>query len=433
MTLMPRSLFGRLVLVMAAGLFMAQLLSVALHLVERQRTMARTTSEEIAERVAAVYRALDSKTGSEREQLAALLSARNLTARIEPAGSTALTSSNESGAFPAILRATLGPDVTMNVRAAPRLGVVALDLRLEFSDGNWLHVLGAGPQQMFAWPIHLLFNLAVMFLSLLGLSWFAVRAVTRPLGDLAQAARGLGSDLNRPPLPESGPTEVVAAAREFNAMQARLRESVDERARFLAAVSHDLKTPITRLRLRTEMLENSPLREKFASDLEEMEDMVSSALRFLRGEMVDEPLRLVDISALVESVVDDFVEGGAHLSVECATNIRLTARPHALRRCLTNLIDNALKYGIDEVSVVIEAKPTEVDILIRDRGPGLAHDELGKVFEPFYRVESSRNRETGGTGLGLAIARQIARAHGGDVRLANRTQGGLEVCLRLPR
>jgi len=243
----------------------------------------------------------------------------------------------------------------------------------------------------------------------------------------------LGSDLNRPPLPESGPTEVVAAIREFNAMQARLRESVDERARFLAAVSHDLKTPITRLRLRTEMLENSPLREKFASDLEEMEDMVSSALRFLRGEMVDEPLRLVDISALVESVVDDFVEGGAHLSVECTTNIRLTARPHALRRCLTNLIDNALKYGIDEVSVVIEAKPTEVDILIRDRGPGLAHDELGKVFEPFYRVESSRNRETGGTGLGLAIARQIARAHGGDVRLANRTQGGLEVCLRLPR
>ena len=187
--------------------------------------------------------------------------------------------------------------------------------------------------------------------------------MTRPLNDLAQAARGLGSDLNRPPLPESGPTEVVAAVREFNAMQARLRESVNERARFLAAVSHDLKTPITRLRLRTEMLENSPLREKFASDLEEMEDMVSSALRFLRGEMVDEALRPVDISALVESVVDDFVEGGAHLSVECATNIRLAARPRALRRCLTNLIDNALKYGIDEVSVVIEAKPTEVEHL----------------------------------------------------------------------
>lgn len=433
MTLLPHSLFGRLVLVMAAGLFMAQLLSVALHLVERQRTMARTTSEEIAERVAAVYRVLDNKTGSEREQLAALLSARNLTARIEPAGSTTLTNSHESGVFPAILRDTLGPDVTMNVRAAPRLGIVALDLRLEFSDGNWLHVLGAAPQQMFAWPIHLIVNLAVMFLSLLGLSWFAVRAVTRPLNDLAQAARGLGSDLNRPPLPESGPTEVVAAVREFNAMQARLRESVDERARFLAAVSHDLKTPITRLRLRTEMLENSPLREKFASDLEEMDDMVSSALRFLRGEMVDEVLRPVDISALVESVVDDFVEGGAHLSVECATNIRLTVRPHALQRCLTNLIDNALKYGINEVSVVIDAKPMEVDILIRDRGPGLGHDELGKAFEPFYRVESSRNRETGGTGLGLAIARQIARAHGGDVSLANRTQGGLEVCLRLPR
>ena len=433
MTLIPRSLFGRLVLLMTAGLFVAQMISVTLHLTERQRTVARSTSDEIAQRVASVYGALDSQTGAQREQLAALLSSKSLTSTIEAAGEERAPEADESVAFLGILRQALGPKVKVDARSMPQLGVVELDLRLKLSDGNWLHLRGGAPREMFLWPTHLFVNLAVMFFSLTGLSWFAVRAVTRPLGDLAQAARNLGQDLNRAPLPETGPLEVAAAAKEFNAMQTRLRQSIDERASFLAAVSHDLKTPITRLRLRAEMLEDSPLREKFACDLKEMEDMVSAALGFLRGENVDEALRPVNVTALVESVVDDFVEAGARISISNNEEIRLVARPHALRRCLTNLIDNALKYGVCDVSVAIETTPEDANILVRDRGPGLKAEELEKVFEPFYRIESSRSRETGGTGLGLAIARQIARSHGGDLTLANRETTGLEARLRLPR
>jgi signal transduction histidine kinase len=431
--LIPRSLFGRLVLVMTAGLLSAQIISVTLHLVERQRTVARSASEEIAGRVAAIYRALDSQAGSARGQLALLLTSTDLAASIEPAGSDLSGDRKESAAFMTILRQALRPGVLVEARSTPQLGVLALDLRLKLTDGNWLHVRGAAAPHMFAWPTHLFANLAVMLLSLSCLSWFAVRAVTRPLGELARAASGLGNDINRAPLAETGPTEVAAAAQEFNLMQARLRASIDARARFLAAVSHDLKTPITRLRLRAEMLDDTPVREKFAADLKEMEDLVNSALGFLRGESVDEPLRPVDVNALVESVVDDFVEAGADLIIETGIDIRLDARPHGLRRCLSNLIDNALKYGVDEVEVAIAANSERVDILIRDRGPGLAHAEIEKVLEPFYRVESSRNRETGGSGLGLAIARQIAHAHGGELTLANRQGGGLEVRLCLPR
>ncbi len=432
MTWMPRSLFGRLILVMAAGLLVAQIVSVTLHLGERQRTVARTASEELAERVAAVYRVLDSQRASQREPMAVLLSSRNLAVSLEPAGLLVSDEGKESSAFLTILRQALGSDVAVDARSLPRLGVNALDLRLGLSDGDWLRLRGSAPREMFLWPTHLFINLAVMFLTLAGLSWFAVRAVTRPLGDLARAARGLGQDLKRPPLPESGPLEVAAAAREFNVMQTRLRQSIEERARFLAAVSHDLKTPITRLRLRAEMLGDSPLREKFAADLEEMENMVGAALGFLRGEAVDEPLRPVDIAALVESVVEDFVEGGARLSLGSHAGVRLVVRAHALRRCLGNLVDNALKYGVDDVTVAIEATSDGVNIVVRDRGSGLAAGEADKVFEPFYRVESSRNRETGGTGLGLAIARQIARAHGGELTLANRAAGGLEASIRLP-
>lgn len=433
MRLLPRSLYGRLVLVMTAGLLTAQLISVTLHLVERQRTVARSASEEIAERIAAVYRAVDSQAGGERAHLALLLTAADLAASIEPAATRLATPANESAAFMAILRRALRPDILIEARSTPQPGVLALDLRLKLSDGNWLHMRGAAPPHMFAWPTHLFASLAVMLLSLSCLSWFAVRAVTRPLGELARAASGLGEDIKRAPLAETGPAEVAAAAREFNLMQARLRASIDERARFMAAVSHDLKTPITRLHLRAEMLEDTPVREKFVADLTEMENLVNSALGFLRGESVDEALRAVDVNALVESVVDDFVEAGASVMIETEVGIRLDARPHGLRRGLSNLIDNALKYGVDQVSVAIEAGPGQVDIVIRDRGPGLPPEEIGKVMEPFYRVESSRNRETGGSGLGLAIARQIARAHGGELTLANRQEGGLEARLRLSR
>ena len=431
--LFPKSLFGRMVLVLSAGLLVAQLLSVALHLMERQHTVVRAASNDVVQRVVSTYRALDSQIGSQRASLAKLLGSANFALTIEAANEAAtIHSAQDQSDFSAMLGKALGPDVAMEAIAVPRLGTSLLELRLRLSNGQWLRIKGGVPKEFFAFPTHLFVNLAIMFFSLAGLSWFAVRKVTQPLGDLARAAHALGQDINRAPLPETGPAEVADAAKEFNAMQSRLRQSIDERARFLAAISHDLKTPITRMRLRAEMIPNPAMREKFASDLKEMADMVSAALGFLRGESTDESLRPVDIAALVESTVEDFVEAGAQLTLNSIDTLRLNARPHALRRCLNNLIDNAVKYGVDDVSITIESSPHALNIFVRDRGPGIPRDELDKVFEPFYRLETSRSRDTGGTGLGLAIARQIALAHGGDIVLNNRPDGGLESVLRLP-
>lgn len=433
MQLMPRSLFGRLVVVMTLGLIIAQLISVALHLMERQRSIARTVSEEITERIVSLYQALDSVDGNERLRLASLLSSKSLSVELEAGGAPAPIEHQEDIHFLRTLKAALGSGVIVDAQSAPQLGVTQIDLRLQLTDRNWLHIRGGAPREMFAWPTHLFVNLGAMIFSLAGLSWVVVRSVTKPLGSLARAAHELGQDINKPPLPETGPLEVAEAAKEFNSMQHRLKQSIEERARFLAAVSHDLKTPITRMRLRVEMLEESPLREKFDADLNEMEAMVRAALDYLRGEIVDEPLRPVDLTALVETVVEDFMEAGARLELHCNAEIRSVVRPHALRRCLTNLIDNALKYGGEEVAVAVEEWPDGVCILVRDRGPGVPADELENVFEPFYRVENSRSRETGGTGLGLAIARQVALSHGGNLRLTNRDGGGLEARLQLAK
>lgn len=429
----PRSLFGRMVLVLSSGLLAAQLLSVALHLKERQHTVVRAASDDVVQRVVSIYRVLDGQAGSQRAALANLLGSERFVLTIEAATDTVSSSADQDQSdFSEMLHKALGPDAVIETIAVPRLGAEKLEFRLRLTDGQWLRVQGGVPKELVAFPTHLFVNLAIMFVSLAGLSWFAVRKVTQPLGDLARAAHSLGQNINSVPLPEIGPTEVADAAKEFNAMQSRLRQSIDERARFLAAISHDLKTPITRMRLRAEMLQNAAIREKFSLDLKEMEDMVSAALGYLKGESVDETLRPVNIAALVEATVEDFIETGACLSVNSGNEIRLNVRPHALRRCLTNLIDNALKYGIIDVTIAIEVTPKAVLIMVRDRGPGIPHVEIAKVFDPFYRIESSRNRETGGTGLGLTIARQIAVAHGGDVILINRPEGGLESRLLLP-
>jgi signal transduction histidine kinase len=224
---------------------------------------------------------------------------------------------------------------------------------------------------------------------------------------------------------------VREAAQAFNAMQRRIRSGIEERERFLAAVSHDLKTPVTRLRLRSELLENTDLRERFVRDLDEMQGMLGSALDFLQGKATNEAIQPLDLTALVESMVDDYVEVGHVVHLNAPESLRITGRPQALRRAIGNLIDNALKYG-NTAAIEITQNPQRLRITVDDEGPGLPEAELEQVFEPFYRLEYSRSRETGGVGLGLAIVRQIARGHGGDVVLSNRPDGGMRAVLDLP-
>jgi signal transduction histidine kinase len=269
-------------------------------------------------------------------------------------------------------------------------------------------------------------------LSVIGLSLWAVRRVARPLVTLGEAAEALGRDITRPPLnQDEGPKEVQRAAQAFNTMQSRIANYIRDRERFLAAVSHDLKTPITRLRLRAELMDDSELREKILRDLTDMEVMTAATLEFIRGEQHREATKPVDMMALLESLQEDRQAMGQKMSLN-GNAAPYHAQPMALRRSLENLIDNAIKYG-EEANVVVEDTEQQLVIYVTDHGPGIPEQKMEQVFEPFYRLEESRSRETGGAGLGLSIARSIARAHGGDLTLRNRPGGGLEAILVLPR
>ena len=431
MAWLPRSLFGRLVLVMTAGLLLAQSLGAVLHLSELRRTVGRTVSHELAQRVAAVYRAVDSQAGTERERLAKVLSTPRQQLTLE---AVVPPERDDASMFPEILdslAALLGPGVEVRPVRMPRIGDFVFDLYIRLSAGDWLRIQGNAPTEIFVWPWHLLVNLGVMLGAVIVLVWFAARMTVRPLTDLARAARDLGEDLRRAPLPEDGPSEVRQAAHAFNAMQLRIRHDIEERERFLAAVSHDLKTPVTRLRLRSELLGDTELRQRFLHDLDDMQDLLGGALDFLQGKAVEEAMQPVDLVAMAESLADDFNEAGGIVTLQEPESLRVVARPRALRRAFANLVDNALKYG-GRADVSLSAANGELLIAVADDGPGLPEGELERVFEPFYRIETSRNRGTGGVGLGLAIVRQIARSHGGTVSLENRAEGGLRAVLRLP-
>lgn len=427
---LPRTLFGRLVLLMATGLVVAQLAGAAIHLAERQRTVGRTVSDEMTHRLAAVYRAIDGHAAGSRPHLAMQLSSPRQQLAIEAAAPEAVAGPTLLDDLPGRLHGLLGDRVEVRPVRLPHFGAFAYDIYLQLASGEWLRIRGSAPDEIFAQPWHLAFNLALMLLAVAGVVAVAARSTVRPLTDLARAAHGLADDLRRPPLAEDGPAEVREAAHAFNVMQTRIRQGIEERERFLAAVSHDLKTPVTRLRLRTEMLAEAGLRERFRSDIEEMQQLLDGTLDFLRGKAVDESLQPIDLVALLESLADDFA-GRGPVRLHCPESLRIFGRPVALKRALANLIDNAVKYG-GRADVEMMQGPDGVCITVDDAGPGMPDAELEKVFEPFYRIEGSRSRDTGGTGLGLAIVRQIALSHDGEVMLSNRDGGGLRATLRLP-
>ena len=268
------------------------------------------------------------------------------------------------------------------------------------------------------------------------LSVWAVRRLTAPLRTLAIAAEKLGRDVNADPLPENGPTEVATAAIAFNTMASRIRRFVTDRTLLLTAIGHDLRTPITRLKLRAEFIDDEELQAKFLSDLDELEAMVSATLAFGRDSANREPMVSLDLRSLLQTILDDAVDGRPQ-AVDCVgfasppPSVTLQARPLALKRALANLVGNALVYGGGVQVTLRPPADGHVVVLFEDDGPGIAPEELDRVFEPFVRIETSRNRETGGTGLGLSIARNIVRGQGGDITLANRAPHGLRATVTL--
>jgi signal transduction histidine kinase len=311
-------------------------------------------------------------------------------------------------------------------------GVQLYDISVRFPDGDAAlfrisHLPRGAPLSR-----SLFMNLALLVVILVIVLYVMARSITRPLSNLVSAAEGLGRNVRQPKLEEKGARELRDAARAFNTMQDRLQRYLDSRTRVLAAMSHDLKTPLTRMRLQVEtVLDDPAIQERFSKELDEMESMVRSSLALFRGLDDDESTTPIDINALVATLQSEFTEMGADVSVEGKALQPLIGKPQALKRCLTNLVTNAVKFGV-RAKIVVEDGAALV-IRVRDDGPGIPAEEIERVFEPFYRVESSRNRDTGGTGLGLSIARDVAQAHGGSLVARNLPGGGLEALLVLPR
>lgn len=449
----PRSLFSRLVLVLAAGLLAAQLVSLAIHTQERGELLLRAGGVQSAQRIADIVRLLESSDAAGRRRIVRVLSQPPLVVSLDlPVLARAREPGTRTVLFAAMLGRSLGNEwpveaavfepgdrATRGPMGAPHPGPhrmmqagPAFVAQVRLHDGTLATFDARQPPEAAGWPYRVLASLAVLLVAVLALSLLAVRWTTRPLQALAEAAQELGRNIESAPLRESGPVEVVRAARAFNTMQARLLAYVRERTSVLAAMSHDLKTPVTRLRLRAELLPDPELRRRFTQDLEELESMVATTLEYLRSGQGAEAVQPIDMGALLASVQADLREVGHRVDVVGAPVLPFPGQPVALKRCVRNLVENAVKYG-GSASVEVQDSPRELRILVRDDGPGLAPAELERVFEPFYRVEGSRNRDTGGTGLGLTIARRIAQVHGGGLTLHNRAEGGVEARLVLPR
>jgi signal transduction histidine kinase len=308
------------------------------------------------------------------------------------------------------------------------LRILAMPLR----DGSWLAFIGKDTPHWGPGPWVGLGSLVLCVLfSVRLVSYWSTRWLSRPIDNFVDAAHRFGTDPLAPPIALSGPAEVRHALLAFNRMQERIQRFVRDRTEMLAAISHDLRTPLTRMRLRTEFMDDPEQQAGMLSEIEEMETMIAATLAFARDDARNEPATAVDLAALIQDLLDHAMDRGATASFSGPHQAAIFGRPVALRRAMANLVDNAIKYGTS-VEVALAVVDSAVHITVRDHGPGIPAELREKVFAPFFRIESSRNRNTGGSGLGLSVVRSVVHAHGGDIRLDDAVGGGLLVEVILP-
>ncbi|MFM0039152.1 ATP-binding protein [Paraburkholderia strydomiana] len=426
----PRTLFARLAVILFVGLALAQTLSFWLTMTERDQTMTNVMMGYIEREVVSSVALLDHLPPDERAQWLPRLARRSYEFVLGPGVSGAPVDASLSERVARSIDDGIGSRYPLTVNAVPG-DRERLQVHLKLSDGTPLTIdmrpMSGAPLSRWL-PLVLLLQLVV----LAACCWLAVRLATRPLHQLALAADTLGPDLKADRLPEDGPSEVARAARAFNAMQDRIATYMTERMQILAAISHDLQTPITRMRLRVDVMEGEAEGAKLRQDLQEMEALVKEGVTYARTMhgTTEVPCR-IDPDALFDSLVCDYVDAGQDVSLEGRFGTSVTTRPQALRRIVGNLVDNALKFGGAAEIRIAAVHDGQTTISVLDSGPGIPAESLEAVFEPFYRVETSRNRHTGGTGLGLAIARQLALAMDATLTLQNREGGGLEARLTL--
>jgi len=426
------SLSGQIAALLVAGLALACGLSWWSAMRERAAMADAMMLAYVSRDVGASLAVLDRLPAAERADWLERLSRPNYRFRLEapPASASGVDAPQ---ALAAALAAQLGPARVQTVSPAPE-GAGSTVFALRLADGTpltlWLQppVRGLRAEALLTGLLQLL---------VLGLAVAAaVHLAMRPLARLAQAATRLGDDPAAPPLDERGPSEVRRAATALNRMRQRIADQMGERLQILAAVSHDLRTPLTRMRVRCELLPEGGLRDKLQADLDEMQHLVEEGLALAATEhAAQEPLQPVDLGALLDTLVCDFADAGHAVAwadgAPPADAPALTTRPQALRRVVSNLLDNAVKFA-GAAELALDSLADGVVITVLDRGPGIAPERLAEALQPFARLESSRNREHGGTGLGLAIAQRLSQALGAALHLAPREGGGLRAELRLP-
>lgn len=437
----PDSILGWLVLIIVAGLAASQVLTALFHNMERNEAILLIEDLRAAERVATYTTFLQHTSPVLRASVAASMSGPSMSVSTADKSSVTEAAANDQRlnhlgrAVSDRLRDSSWEEVRVG-RSPPtpeqrENGLLPVRVSIALRDGSWINFDFTAIDSL---PINypLVSLLVVSVLLVLVLSYYALRRVTKPLDSLTRAAEALGRSGRTEVLKETGASEVRRAARAFNEMQDRIRKLIEDRATMVAAISHDLRTPITRLKLRAEFIEDQEQRDKMLRDLDEMETMIKSTLALSREDANPEPRAHFDLADLLM----DCVEGldGVALDIDpmlAAGQAPIEAQPIAMKRAVANLIENAIVYG-KSAEVALRRQGTEYRIIIDDQGPGIPEAELDRVFRPFFRLEASRNRESGGAGLGLAIARSVVRAHGGDIVLENRPEGGLRATVSLP-
>lgn len=449
--LIPRTAAGQLIAVAMLALVISQIALTAIMLDERQHAVRRWWADDILSRIASLVELLDATpdelhtkviNASDSQLLIYFFSdahdlhpmidegfvyLRELRAMIPKEASKVYVALGEAPSSLNLLKRW----VAQWWQTSPISDEPWLEASVQLNNGKWLN-LEVG-RDISPPPVALLFIPTITILLIFGSTLVIIIGyITRPMKGLAQAADALGRGEEVDPIAVQGPAEIRQAIVAFNDMRERLSRSVLDRTRMLAAVGHDLRTPITTMRLRAEFIEDEEIRGRMLSSLDEMEHMAEAALAFAREEAIIEPTRVVDLNALVGTVCTDQADMRREVAYEEFGRLPYRCRPHSLTRAVRNLVENAIVHG-RSARVRMNGPDEEVWITIEDEGPGIPDLDMGRVFQPFVRLDESRGQETGGIGLGLAIARSIVRGHGGDILLRNRAEGGLAATIQLPR
>ncbi|MFM2044523.1 MAG: hypothetical protein RLY86_3099 [Pseudomonadota bacterium] len=418
--------------VLVGGILLSQAIALGLYRSDRAEAVADAEGGQVANCLYGFAAAIEEQPPDIRLSILRSLKEQQLTVRTAT-GQEVVLDVHEPSTTP---KKDTSPALTLppfGLPIAPPPEPKTIEVSRQLKDGTWLKFYAPVTATDALREPGFLASLAGSAAVAILLSAWVLGFTTRPLRRFAAAANRLGVDMNAPSLDENGPREVRLAASAFNRMQTRLRAFVEDRTRMLAAISHDLRTPLTRMRLRAEFIDDDATREKMLEDLGEMESMIGSTLAFARDEAQQEEIQPLDLGRLVGRLVEDCRDAGHPVGYSPPSEpLPVMVRAVALRRAVGNILDNAVKYG-NRADVALACGGDTVTIRIDDTGPGIPVEERENVFRPFYRLESSRSRDTGGTGLGLSVANDVIRAHGGEIRLENRVEGGLRVTLVLPR